>query len=144
MGLYVTRIWKLVSGLISAFVGWKVKQFYRDGRMVPREEGPHWHYAPAVRLLLRDGGGGFWGPGLPPADPPAIPDQKNFPREKNEMYERGRKFDADLRYTNLFLASDRRPPGVGCPALTIWPLCAHCAPTVCLQYGCCAANMHLL
>ena len=48
-----------------------------------------------VRPLLSDpggGGGGCLGPWLAPADPPTHPHQKNFPRAKNEIYLRGRKF----------------------------------------------------
>ena len=48
-------------------------------------------------LVTPRGGGGQFGA---PADPPT------HPHQKNEIYQRGRKFGADFRYTNFFLASD--------------------------------------
>ena len=51
-----------------------------------------------------------WGPGIladPPTHPPTHPHQTTVPQENNEMYQRG---PVDLRYRNLFLASDPPPP----------------------------------
>ena len=62
---------------------------------------------PATGYCLRTpprGGGVVWGPGQPPPTHP--PTSENFPQAKNEMYQRGWKFEADLRCTNFFLASD--------------------------------------
>ena len=61
------------------------------------------------------GGGGVFGA---LASPPTHPHQKKFPQAKNEIYQRGRKFEVNFRYTNLFLASDPPthpppPPGAG-------------------------------
>ena len=42
----------------------------------------------------------------PAAANPPPPYQKHFPRMKNEIYQRGPKWKAEFRYTNLFLASD--------------------------------------
>ena len=51
------------------------------------------------------GGGGVWGPG--PGRPSHT--RKIFLRQKNEIYQRGRKFEADFTYTNFFFASDLPP-----------------------------------
>ena len=50
--------------------------------------------------------------GLAPADRPTHPNQKNLPLAKSEIHQRGRKYEADFRYTNVFLASDP-PPDLG-------------------------------
>ena len=71
-------------------------------------------YVPGAGYCLKTpgrGGRGCLGPW--PTHHPSIPHphQKNFPQAKNEIYSRGRKFEADCRYTNLFLASAPPPPG---------------------------------
>ena len=66
----------------------------------------------SYRLKTPPGGGGgrgCLGPWPAPADRPTRTHQKNFPPAKNEIYQRGRKFKAEFRYTN-FLASDTLPP----------------------------------
>ena len=49
-------------------------------------------------------GGVVWGPGQPRPTPSPPPHQKRFPPAKNEMYQRGRKFEANFRYTNFFFS----------------------------------------
>ena len=53
---------------------------------------------------------------------PTHPHQKTFPQAKNEIYQRGRKFQADFRYTK-FLWSLTPPPGVRVfsPQAIPWP-----------------------
>ena len=66
----------------------------------------------AIRLLLSDPGGGGGGSPDPPTHPPTHVKQL-FLRQKNEICPRGRKFDADFRYANVFLASTHPPTGGG-------------------------------
>ena len=75
---------------------------------------------PFLKDPLGERRGGCSGPWPAPADPPE-PHHKNCPAAKNEIYQRGRKFEANFRYTN-FLFGLCPPPhphprgGGGCPA----------------------------
>ena len=66
------------------------------------------------RPLRRDpqGGGGSFGALASLGRPPSH-NRKIFLRQKNEIYQMGRKFAADFRHTNFFLASDPAPGGGG-------------------------------
>ena len=57
-----------------------------------------------LRLLLKgpEGGGGVWGPGQPRPTYPPTHIRKFFPQEKNEIYQRSRKFEAEFRHTTFF------------------------------------------
>ena len=75
--------------------------------------------APGGQAIAK-GPGGLFGALASPGRPPHPPHQKIFPPAKNEIYQRGRKFEADFRHTNFVLASDPPPPplwgvGGGCP-----------------------------
>ena len=54
----------------------------------------------------------LWLPWPAPVDPPPPPPhiRKDFPPEKNEIHQKGRKLEADFRCTNFFLASDPPTP----------------------------------
>ena len=56
---------------------------------------------------MTPGEGVVWGPGQPR---PTHQHQKNFPQAKSEIYSRGRKFEADFRYTNFFWPLTPPPP----------------------------------
>ena len=53
---------------------------------------------------------------LAASDPPTHPQQETFPRRNNEIYERGRKLEADFSTTNFFGAS----LGWGCHQAMAW------------------------
>ena len=80
------------------------------------------------RLLLEDpprrgggGAGGCLGPWPAPADPPTHI-RKIVLRQKNEIYQRGRRFEADLGTQTFLLAS--APPKCGIP----WGCCSFTGP----------------
>ena len=66
-----------------------------------------------IRRIRGRGGGVFGALASPRQLTPPHPHQKSFPPAKNEMYQRGQKFEAEFRYTNFFLASDPHVPGGG-------------------------------
>ena len=73
----------------------------------PPPSGPGY----GLRTPRGGGVGGFvWGQGQPRPTPPH---QKIFPPAKIEIYRRGRKFEADFRYTSLFFSlGPPKAPGV--------------------------------
>ena len=62
---------------------------------------------------VRGGGGCCLGPWRAPADKPNPQHQKSFPPAKNELYQRGRKFEVDFRQEKVFVAADPPPLGGG-------------------------------
>ena len=54
--------------------------------------------------------GGDWGPGQPWPTHPPTDIRKIFLRLKKEISQRGRKFEAEFRYTHFFLASEGVSP----------------------------------
>ena len=69
------------------------------------------------------GRGGGLGPWPASAGPPTPRHQKHFPRVKNETYERGRKSEAEFRYTNYFWPLTHPPLSNGPPHLNTKALC---------------------
>ena len=73
----------------------------------PRRSG-HPSAMPPGHCLETHGGGGGGGLGCQPRPThPPTPNQKMLPQANNETYQRGPKFEADFRYTDCLLASER-------------------------------------
>ena len=70
------------------------------------DAGPWVRHRPLLRDTGGGGGQGFW------QTHPHTHNRKNFPQEKNEIYQRGPNLEVDFRYTNFVLTSGPPPPCV--------------------------------